>query len=283
MNYLEYHGLEAEPFSNAPVTTAFYNSEQHQRALTRLLYAAENMKGLAVLTGEVGTGKTTLARRMLGNLPEEEYEAALLVIINAAISANWLLRRIALQLGVPSPSDEKTILLSQIYQRLMQIYQSGRKAVVLIDEAQLLRNPEIMEEVRGLLNLEVPGRKLITFVLFGMSELDENLKLDPALRQRMAVKGVLEPLDSMSTDAYIKHRLRVAGAKKMLFTPEATSLIFKYSRGVPRLINTLCDNALFESFMTRASIADDKTVEQCSSDLGLKAEYEALQGTAGPA
>jgi type II secretory pathway predicted ATPase ExeA len=275
MNYLEYHELTQEPFSNAPVSNNFYfNSEQHQRALARMMYAADNMKGLAVLTGEIGTGKTTLARRMLDSLPEAEYEAALLVIIHQNVTPNWILRRIALQLGVPSPSDEKNTLLTQLYQRLVQVYQGGRKSVVLIDEAQMLKTREVMEEMRGLLNLEVPGRKLLTFVLFGMPELDANLNLDPALRQRMAVKCNLEPLDAASTDSYIKHRLRCSGAKKMLFSPEAIRKVYTYSRGVPRLINTLCDNALLETFMSRSSVADEKIVETVASDLGLKNEYD---------
>jgi type II secretory pathway predicted ATPase ExeA len=271
MNYLEYHELAQEPFSNAPVSGGLYfSSDQHQRALSRLMYAADNMKGLAVLTGEIGTGKTTLARRMLDSLPEAEYEAALLVIIHQNVTPNWVLRRIALQLGVPSPSDEKNTLMTQLYQRLVQIFQAGRKAVVLIDEAQILKTREIMEELRGLSNLEVPGRKLITFVLFGMVELDANLNLDPALRQRMAVKVNLEPLDAASAESYIKHRLRVSGAKKMPFTPEAVAKVFTYSRGVPRLINTLCDNALLESFMSRAPLADERTIDMVAGGLGLK-------------
>src|SRR4051812_20668068 len=134
MNYLDYFELASEPFSNAPVARFYYNSQQHADALMRLRYAVDNMKGLALLVGEIGAGKTTLARRMLDSLPEEEFEAALLVIIHSGITANWLLRRIALQLGVQNPHAEKLTLLSQVYQRLVQIHESGKKAVVLIDE-----------------------------------------------------------------------------------------------------------------------------------------------------
>ena len=140
------------------------------------------MKGLSVLVGDIGAGKTTLARRMLDSLPEDEYEAALLVIIHSGVTANWLLRRIALQLGVENPAQEKLALLSQLYQRLLQIYESGKKAVVLIDEAQMLETRELMEEFRGLLNLEVPERKLISFVFFGLPEIERTSEAGSAAR-----------------------------------------------------------------------------------------------------
>src|SRR3984957_14114893 len=211
MNYLEFFELTSEPFSNAPVSRFYYNSPQHAQALTRLLHAVEHMKGLAILIGDIGRGKTTLARRMLDALPENEYEAALLVIIHSGITANWLLKRIALQLGVESPAEEKLPLLSQLYQRLLQIYEQGKKAVVLIDEAQMLATREIMEEFRGLLNLEVPERKLISFVFFGLPEIEENLKLDPPLQQRVAMRYRLSTLAAADTAAYVEHRLRQAG------------------------------------------------------------------------
>src|SRR5271155_3016685 len=121
MSYLDHFGLTEEPFSNAPVTRFYFESPQHAQALVRLRHAVSNMKGLAVLVGDVGAGKTTLARRLLDALPEAEYEAALLVIVHSGITANWLLHRIALQLGVPAPAGEKLELLAQLYQRLVQI------------------------------------------------------------------------------------------------------------------------------------------------------------------
>jgi general secretion pathway protein A len=271
VNYLEFYELSQEPFSNAPVSRFYYGSAQHAQALMRLTHAVSNMKGLAVLVGDIGAGKTTLARRMLDSLPEEEYEAALLVIIHSGITASWLLRRIALQLGVEAPAEEKLALLSQLYQRLVRIYEQGKKAVVLIDEAQMLASREIMEEFRGLLNLEVPERKLLSFVFFGLPELEDNLRLDPPLAQRVALKYRLESLRAEDTDAYVRHRLRLAGAGRVPFLPQAIERVHAHSRGTPRLINTICDNALFEGFVARARDIDDKAVDRVARDLGLEA------------
>ncbi len=271
MSYLDHFGLTAEPFSNAPVSRFYFNAPQHQQALTRLLYAVSSMKGLAVLVGDIGAGKTTLARRMLDSLPEEEYEAALLVIIHSGITASWILRRIALQLGVENPAQEKLALLSQLYQRLLQIYEQGRKAVVLIDEAQMLETRELMEEFRGLLNLEVPERKLISFVFFGLPEIEKNLKLDPPLAQRVAMRYRLEPFNAESTEAYIKHRMRLAGSPRLPFTTDAMEAVHRRASGTPRVINTLCDNALFEAFLARSQEIRAPLVEQIADNLGLEA------------
>ncbi len=272
MTYLDYFELNQEPFSNAPVSRFYYNSTQHSQALIRLMYAVSNMKGLSLLVGEVGAGKTTLARRMLDSLPEAEYEAALLVIIHSGITAQWLLKRIALQLGVESPAQDKLALLSQLYQRLLQIHESGRKAVVLIDEAQMLETREIMEEFRGLLNLEVPERKLISFVFFGLPEIERNLKLDPPLAQRVALRYKLEPFTPEATEAYVKHRLRLAGSPRLPFTADALAALHRHSGGSPRVINTLCDNALFEAFLAQVNTIDGSQVEQIALNLGLLGE-----------
>jgi general secretion pathway protein A len=275
MSYLEHYGLSSEPFSNAPVSRFYYDAPQHQQALKRLLYSVSSMKGLSVLVGEIGAGKTTLARRLLDSLPEEEYEAALLVIIHSGITASWLLRRIALQIGVENPAQEKLALLSQLYQRLLQIYEQGRKAVVLIDEAQMLETRELMEEFRGLLNLEVPERKLISFVFFGLPEIEKNLKLDAPLAQRVAMRYRLEPFTNESTSAYIKHRMRLAGAARNPFTEGAMECVHRRSGGTPRVINTLCDNALFETFLSHSMEITEELIENIATNLGL--EYGAVQ------
>jgi len=283
VNYLDYYELAQEPFSNAPVSRFYFNSPQHSQALVRLTHLCAQMKGLGILVGDIGAGKTTLARRLLDSLPEAEYEAALLVIIHSGVTASWLLKRIALQLGVDAPSEDKLTLLGQLYQRLVKIYEAGRKAVVLIDEAQMLASRELMEEFRGLLNLEVPERKLLSLIFFGLPEIEANLKLDPPLAQRVAIKYRLDHLAPESTEAYIKHRLRLAGAARMPFTPAAVRSVHRFSSGTPRVINTLCDNALFEGYVARAPMIDEAMIERVALDLGLDAAAAPIEAGTTPA
>lgn len=270
MDYLDFYELQQEPFSVMPLTRFYYHSAQHDRALAKLQFAVSAMKGLAVLVGDVGTGKTTLARRLLDSLPEDEYEASLLVIIHSDVDAGWLLRRIAGQLGVPEPlARDRLEVLSRLYERLVELNERGRKAVIIIDEAQMLKSATLMEELRGLLNLELPEQKLVTFVLFGLPELDVSLRQDTPLAQRVAVKHRLEPFAPETTADYIDHRMSLAGRDTPLFTDPALGLIHQRSHGIPRLINILCDNALFEGYIRKTSAIDTDIITDVASDLGL--------------
>jgi len=271
MSYEQFYHLREQPFSNTPDPRFFFEVDQHADVLARLMHAVNTMKGLAVVIGDVGTGKTTLARRMLDQLDDHRYESALLVIIHSAITPEWLLRKIASQIGVEEVAEEKVGILSQIYQRLVELHQLGKKAVVLIDEANMLQHQELMEELRGFLNLEVPGSKLLTFILFGLPNLEANLALDAPLVQRVAVKCRLTSLKPQTTKAYIRHRLKVAGATREIFPEEVLTQIAVESRGIPRLINTIGDNVLLEGFLLKRERIDVQLVKDVARDLGLGA------------
>lgn len=274
MSLLEFFGLRESPFSITIDSRFFYNTQQHTDALVRLKYAVENMKGLAVVVGEIGAGKTTLATRLLEELENEAYEAALLIVIHAAVTSEWMLRKIALQMGIENPAESKTELLTQLSRRLVEVHESGKKAVVLIDEAQMLRSQELMEDFRGLLNIEVDGHKAVTFVLFGLSDLDQVLSLDPPLHQRVAIRCRLTELDAPGTQAYVTHRLEIAGCYKPLFSPESFEAICRFTKGTPRLINALCDNALLEAYLRKRDQICAELIAEVARDLNLPHKRE---------
>jgi type II secretory pathway predicted ATPase ExeA len=161
-------------------------------------------------------------------------------------------------------------ILGQLYKKFLEIYESGRKTVVLMDEVQMLQSREIMEEFRGLLNMEGPEGKLITLVFFGLTELDAVLALDEPLKQRVAVKYKLSGLDENVTREYIKHRLHIAGCEEEIFAPDAITAIHHYTLGVPRLINTVCDNATFEGFLLKQNPIGKEIIDQVAVSLDLK-------------
>jgi type II secretory pathway predicted ATPase ExeA len=269
MSLLDFFGLRESPFSITIDTRFFYNAQQHAEALVRLKYAAEHMKGLAVVVGDIGAGKTTLATRLLEELETASYEAALLIVIHAGVTSEWMLRKIALQMDIAQPGETKTELLTQLSRRLVEVHESGKKAVVLIDEAQMLRSQELMEDFRGLLNIEVNGHKAVTFVLFGLPELDTVLALDPPLHQRVAIRCRLTELDAPGTEAYVTHRLEIAGCHKPLFAPDTFPVICRYAKGTPRLINTVCDNALLEAYLRKRDKIDASLIQEVAQDLNL--------------
>lgn len=269
MSYLDHYKLREHPFSISVDTRFYYNSQQHNDALVRLMYAATERKGLAVVVGDVGTGKTTLARRLLDQLDEQQFESALLIIVHAAVTSQWLLKKIATQMGVEQPTEDSPGVLAQLSQRLVELFEQGRKVVVLIDEAQMLKQREVMEEFRGILNMEIDGQKLITFILFGLSDLDQALALDGPLAQRVAIRIQLRALTEAITRDYIMFRLKVAGAVTSPFTAGAITAIHRFTGGTPRLINTLCDNALLEGFLRKRPSIDEILIQEIAVDLKL--------------
>lgn len=270
MNYLQYFRLSAEPFGHAPAQDAYYASSAHTRVVDRLLWAVEGMRGLAVVSGDVGYGKTSIARRLMSLLPSQEYHSVMVVMVHAGVKPEWLLAHIARQVGVESVGDNKLELIGRIYAQLEHLHGQGRKVVLLLDEAQMLTGRPMMEELRGLLNLEMPGKKLLSMVLFGLPEVFENIYLDKPLAQRLALRCELQPFEEAETRAYLHHRLAVVGAKRSIFANAASRFIHQASGGVPRLINVIADNALLEMFFARHTSASYELLSSVCKELGLE-------------
>jgi type II secretory pathway predicted ATPase ExeA len=273
VGYQEFYGLKFEPFTNHPDPKFYFNSPQHALAREYLLHAAKGTRGLAVLLGEIGTGKTTLVRKILSELyTTGKFQVGLIVLTHSEFAPGWLFTRIANLIGLRDFSSSTTEIISRISQRLHEIYRRAEKTVIIIDEANKIRSPEILEEIRGLLNLEIADTRLVSFIMSGLPELEPYLASNRALFQRVAVKIKLKPMGSDTIRAYITHRLNIAGARRELFSPRAIDLICRYSVGRPRLVNITCDNALLEGYVQRKPNIDEFIVERAVTNLGLKFE-----------
>ena len=253
-----YWRLSEPAFDNSPNPKFFYRAPQHDEALARLLYAVEHRKGCAMLTGEYGCGKTMVSRALIAGLDPARYELALLV--NPVFSVTEFLREILFQWGVETAATGKPELLREIQQVLLASLGADRSAVLLVDEAQLIEDAAVLEELRLLLNFQTSDRFLMTLLLIGSVELAERLRPVPHLVQRIAVRARVGPLDLAETHAYVAHRLAVAGRHDRVFTERAIGRIFEGSRGRPRMINNLCELSLMRGYRGRLPAIDEDTV-----------------------
>ncbi len=246
--YCEYYDFSEKPFTVTPNPSFIFLSRNHREAFAHLLYGIDNHAGFIELTGEVGTGKTTVLRTLLGQLDENNYRNAL--IFNPCLSATELLRGINREFGIPSEGLSNAALLQELNRFLVEEKSAGRTVTLVIDEAQNLE-PSVLEQIRLISNLETDTDKLIQIVLAGQPELASLLER-PELRQlsqRITVRYHLPPMDFNDTRAYIMHRLNVAGCGlSVQFSPVALKRIFSYSGGVPRLINIVCDRSLLVGY-----------------------------------
>jgi len=270
VEHLHDFGLSRDPFNNDPVPDVYYASPVHRGAERRLARAIAQHRGLCLLTGEPGAGKSFLARRLLASLEEEVYEANLLVLVHSGLDAGWLLSRLARGLGRETTADEPLAVLAQIYDRLCALREEGRRAVLFVDDAHLLGTRQHMESLRGLVDLEYEDRHLVTLVLVGRPSLDEMLALDPALPDRAEVRVALERLDAPAAVAYLSHRLQSAGGHPTLLAPEAAEAIARWSQGLPRRMNILADNALFEAHLADRTRIGVEDVERAARALRLE-------------
>lgn len=244
--YLDYYAFKEKPFSITPNPRFIFLSKNHQEAFAHLLYGINNRTGFIELTGEVGTGKTTVLRTFLNRLDEENYRTAL--IFNPCLSSEEMLRTINREFAIAHDGLSRAQLLETLYTFLLEQKVCGRIVVLVIDEAQNLA-PEVLEQIRLISNLETETEKLIQIVLAGQPELEKLLdkKELRQLKQRILVRYHLLPMDFEDTKAYIEHRLELASGG-VIFSARAVKRIFRHSGGTPRLINIVCDRALLVGY-----------------------------------
>ncbi len=265
--YIDYFGFTQAPFSITPDPGFLFLSHDHREAFAHLLYGVGDTGGFVQLTGEVGTGKTTLCRYLLENTPEEVDVA---LILNPRQSALELVASICDELGVGYPRENDSIktLIDRLNAHLLERHSQGKRTVLVIDEAQNL-SAEVLEQIRLLTNLETTRHKLLQILLIGQPELQAIMDR-PELRQldqRITARYHLTSLSATETETYIAHRLAVAGCRKKLFTPKALRQIYKGSQGVPRLINIICDRALLGAYARQADLITPALVRQAEQEI----------------
>jgi general secretion pathway protein A len=254
--YLAYYGLREPPFNITPNPRFLFFSAKHREAFNHLLYGIRERKGFVQLTGEVGAGKTTLCRAVLEQLGPDLFATAL--ILNPVLDAGGLMKAIAMEFGLDVKGHDKLETLAKINEFLLHQLERNKDTVLIIDEAQDLSN-DLLEQVRLLSNLETDDRKLLQIVLMGQPELRDRIN-DPRLRQlrqRITVRYHLKPLTRLEMGRYIQHRIQVSGGNGApYFTGGALWRIHRYSRGIPRLINAVCDKCLLAGFVKQTERVD---------------------------
>ncbi|MGA8764162.1 MAG: AAA family ATPase [Candidatus Sulfotelmatobacter sp.] len=269
--YKAFYNLKRNPFEITPDPSFLFPTNRHNEALAALYYGVRRRKGFVVLTGEVGTGKTLLLRCLL-QLFKQSNDVAYAYVFNGLLTPTEFLQYIAADLGLPSASHNKSELLLQLANYLIARTQKRLTTVLVVDEAHHL-SPDILEEIRLLTNLETTDEKLLQILLVGQPELND--KLDSIelrqLKQRVALRSHLSALDLNETKGYIERRVRLAGNPdpSALFPPETVAAVHRHSRGFPRLINTICENALIAGYSRQAKILTPEFIDAIAADFRL--------------
>jgi len=269
--YRSFFGLRAIPFRASPDPRFLCMTPQIREALACLQYGIAERKGFVVMTGEVGTGKTTLLKSVLGWFPRDRVSTAF--VFNPRLDALDFLEFVLTDFGIPFKERTKSGMLLQLNRWLIERYREHKLCVIVVDEAQNL-SLDLLEEIRLLTNLETSSEKLLQIVLSGQPELEDMLRLPSLrqLRQRISLWCRTEPLTTEETQAYIAERLRIAGASQPVLLPEAVQLVHRYSRGIPRVINLICEHAMIDAYAEQIKPIPARIVESVSLELDLDAQ-----------
>ncbi|MFH0798868.1 MAG: AAA family ATPase [Pseudomonadota bacterium] len=268
--YRKYWGLTEKPFENTPDPRFFYRSQEHEEGLLRLLYAIQEAKGAAMLTGVFGCGKTLLGRELMREMGKDVYKVV--CISNPLLTSLELLMMITTELGVTDLPTKKTeVLTSMVLQRLgcalNNNLNDGRRTVIIIDEAHIITEHDVWEELRLLLNYQLDSAFLLTLLLMGQPELKKSIDSNKQLSQRIAIRHHLKPLSVEETTDYVLHRLNVAGRSSALFDDEALKVIYEKAGGIPRRINHICDLCLLTGFSRNLQMVGADVVREVAADL----------------
>ncbi|MFC1891617.1 ExeA family protein [Thermodesulfobacteriota bacterium] len=264
--YLEYWGFDEFPFENVPDPDFFYLSRSHEEALTRLIYAAEMRKGGAMLSGEIGCGKTTLSKVYVQELSSDKFDIGL--IINPKLESKEFLQEVLYQFGINEVPESKVDCLRTLNDKMLDNMKGEKETLLIVDEAQLL-DESTFEEIRLLLNFQLNNRFLITIILLGQPELRDKIKAIEQLDQRIAIRYHLTPFDMEDTVKYIVFRQKKAGKAENVFSQESIEKIYEYTEGIPRRINNLCDLSLLIGFSTNEKLIETKIIENIITDGAL--------------
>jgi general secretion pathway protein A len=267
--YKEFFGLRANPFNVNPDPRYLFLTRHTEEALACLTYGIQSRKGFVLLTGEVGTGKTTLINKLLEWLRLQQVATAF--IFNSRMNVPQFLDYMMADFAIPCDSKSKSQILQRLYNWLLDRYRAGETAVLIVDEAQNLTD-EVLEEIRMLTNLETFTEKLLQIVLVGQPELETKLKQPQLrqLRQRLTLRAKTHPLTIEETKAYVQQRLRIAGSDgRQIFDGEALSAVHKYSNGIPRVVNLLCEHCLVSAFVDQKSTINETVVDAVARDFDL--------------
>ena len=267
--YKEFFGLRENPFNVNPDPRYLFLTRHTEEALACLTYGIQSRKGFVLLTGEVGTGKTTLINKLLEWLRLQQVATAF--IFNSRMNVPQFLDYMMADFGIPCDSRAKSQVLLRLYNWLLDRYRAGETAVLIVDEAQNLSD-EVLEEIRMLTNLETFTEKLLQIVLVGQPELEQKLKQPQLrqLRQRLTLRAKTHALTLDETKAYVQQRLRIAGSNgQQIFEPEALVSIHRYASGIPRVINLLCEHCLVSAFVDQQKIIGPAAVDGVARDFDL--------------
>lgn len=254
--YEAYWGLSETAFCLTPDPRFLFLTQGHEDALEMLRYAVMRNKGAAMLTGDIGLGKTTITRKLIESLDPETHKIVL--IVNPVLTPNQMLLEILSQMGVKVKSRQRQELVQTLHQAVFDSFQAGQRVVVIVDEAHLIKNTQTFEELRLMLNCQLNDQFLLNLILVGQTELKEKVNKVPALESRMAVRCILRPLDVVETNNMLLHRMQVAGYQgtKLPFTPDAVYQLHKATNGYPRRLLQFADNALLVCSAKRSLMVD---------------------------